>query len=665
MNLTTIAVSGVSARSMRRVSVPAGIQGATVIFDFLDPQWEGLTKTAVFSGNVTRSAILNGNVAVIPCETVGAAGDTLKVGIYGLDEKNNVIIPTLWATVGSIQVATVPTEDPGTDPELPIWAQLAAEVEALRKAGEVPAFDPAAYGLPVLALSGDTAGISRENAVTLIFRYGERTGSCTLKWQGNSSLAYPKKNYSIEFDQEFVAAEGWGAHKNYCLKADYIDFSHARNVVSAKLWGKMVKSRTGGTIEQIKVLPNGGAIDGFPCVVTINSRYMGIYNFNIPKDGWMMGMGSGTSEAIVCAENYTFDCAALVDGTDLELEYVTDENDSAWVAESLNRLVSAVLNSNGTDLDTTIAQYLDIDSAIDYLIFTVMQYGTDNTGKNYILGTYDGVKWFFSAYDMDGVWGLRWNGKEFYSAAINDAFSAGSLAGYARINKLMRLLYTYKFDAIQKRYNELRNGILSVANVEAEFVNYVSAISKTLLDEEVRHWPGIPGTAVNNVFQIINWYRSRSAVMDADVGIYENTGVTYLPEIAGFVRMNGGTISTSTNYKRTDYLPLDGITEAEYLSYVVSGCNMATWALFDGDKKWLVSSQDENGTDYYMVLVSGNTSTYGLYRNTIFITELLETYPNAKYIIFSTNNNPGYNVVQNLEGQNVGWGSTVQYITLR
>lgn len=520
------------------------------------------------------------------------------------------------------------------------------------------------YGLPVVALIGDVSAMSKENAVTLDYIYGDLSGTCTVKWQGNSSLAYPKKNYTIKFDQSFEAVEGWGAQKKYCLKADFIDFSHARNVVSAKLWGKMVKSRTGGTIEQIKVLPNGGAIDGFPCVVTINSRYMGIYNFNIPKDGWMMGMGTGTSEAIVCAENYTFDRAALVDGTDLEQEYVTDENDSAWVAESLNRLVSAVLNSNGTDLDTTIAQYLDIDSAIDYLIFTVMQYGTDNTGKNYILATYDGVKWFFSAYDMDGVWGLRWNGKEFYSAAINSVASAGSLAGYARTNRLMNLLYTYKFDAIQKRYNELRKDVLSEANVESAFINYVSGIPKALFDEEVRLWPGIPSTATNNVFQIINWYCSRCSVMDADVGVYEDKGVTYVPNIAGFIRMNG-TISAATDFKRTDYLLLDGVSEVEYLSYVVAGSAMATWALFDADKKWLVSSDDVNGTDYYITIAGGASVGYGLLHNTISITELLETYPSAKYIVLSTDNHATYEIARNQDGVDVGWGSAEQYITLR
>lgn len=520
------------------------------------------------------------------------------------------------------------------------------------------------YGLPVVALTGDVSAMSKDNAVTLDYVYGDLSGTCTVKWQGNSSLAHPKKNYTIKFDQPFEAVEGWGEQKKYCLKADFVDFSHARNVVSAKLWGKIVKSRTGGTIEQIKALPNGGAIDGFPCVVTINGKFNGIYNFNIPKDGWMMGMGSGTSEAIVCAENYAFDRAALVDGTDLELEYATDENNTAWVAESLNRMVSAVLNSDGTDIDTAVAQYLDIDSAIDYLIFTVMQYGTDNTKKNYILATYDGVKWFFSAYDMDGTWGLRWSGDSFFSADLNSALSAGSLKGFARQHKLMELLYTHKFDTIQKRYNELRNGVLSEANVEQTFTNYVSAIPKTLMAEDAKIWTTIPSTEANNVSQIINWYQNRCAVMDADVGVYEDKGVTYVPNIAGFIRMNG-TISAATDFKRTDYLLLDGVSEVEYLSYVVAGSAMATWALFDADKKWLVSSDDVNGTDYYITIAGGASVGYGLLHNTISITELLETYPSAKYIVLSTDNHATYEIARNQDGVDVGWGSAEQYITLR
>lgn len=539
------------------------------------------------------------------------------------------------------------------------------QVNALPEAGSGGVtFDPSAYGLPLLALTGDTSAMSKDNAVTLNYVYGDRSGTCTVKWQGNSSLAYPKKNYTIKFDQEFEAVEGWGAQKKYCLKADFIDFSHTRNVVSAKLWGQIVRSRSGGTIDQIKALPNGGAVDGFPCVVTINGEFTGVYNFNIPKDGWMFGMGSGQQEAIICAENYVFDKAAVVDGTDLELEYVSDENNAAWVAESLNRLVTAVLNSDGTDIDTTIAQYLDIDSAIDYLIFTVMNYGTDNTGKNYILATYDGVKWFFSAYDMDGVWGLRWDGKTFFSADINHAISAGSLKGYARVHTLMKLLYTHKYSAIQKRYWELRSGPLSDGNVEKTFTDYASQIHRTLLEEDARLWPTIPSTETNDVSQIIGWFHTRRKGMDADVGQLEETGVTYYPDINGFIRLNGS-ISTSANYRRTDYLPLAGVKGIEYLSFVVKGSNMATWALFDQSKRWIASSQDENGTEYYNVNIAGNTVTYGLLRKTLMVEELLEQYPSASYIVLSTNNHADYEAKPDINNVNFGWSSEKQYITLR
>ncbi len=133
MNMATIVVSGVYAHARMYSTIPAGIVGATVTFEFIDPIWEGLTKTAVFQGAETRDVILTGNTAVIPAETVAKAGPMLKVGIYGVDAENNLVIPTLWAAIGGIRDAADPSGDPGTDPELPIWAQLADRVEGVAK----------------------------------------------------------------------------------------------------------------------------------------------------------------------------------------------------------------------------------------------------------------------------------------------------------------------------------------------------------------------------------------------------------------------------------------------------------------------------------------------------------------------------------------------------
>ena len=523
--------------------------------------------------------------------------------------------------------------------------------------GSGSAFDPTVYGLPVLYLTGDTAGMNKDNAVTLDYVYGELSGECTLKWQGSSSQAYPKKNYTIKFDNAFEAKEGWGEQKKYCLKANYIDHSHARNIVSAKLWGEIVKSRkaTGGitgaigydghnrsefvtvannsvtvrltaynhgavffegqtfpagqhvvtfevynpysdyegtqyaklcfgapgdedvdfrlvnvnTVEafdtwlhrsftvdfpvdgsmigfvmagiseadergyifrnieidgkpyaieptqnELAAFPNGGAIDGFPCVIMLNGKFHGLYTFNIPKDGWMFGMGSGTHEAIVCADNPgEAPCgfkSATASFNDFSLEYAPDKNNADWILTSLNNCISAVVNSDGTDLDTTVAQYLDWQSAIDYLIFSVLIGGTDMYRKNYLLATYDGVKWFFSAYDMDSTYGMQWDGKGFDSALC-----------YPYLNdynhRVMELIYAYKKDELLTRYEQIRKAALSEDNVYQMFTNFAAGIPSPVLMEDVKLYPTIPSSSASNVAQILNWYRLRSAFIDKQV----------------------------------------------------------------------------------------------------------------------------------------------------
>lgn len=378
--------------------------------------------------------------------------------------------------------------------------------------GAVEAFDPEVWGLPVLYLNGNVTGMTKDNAVTLNYVYGTQEGTCTVKWQGSTSLSFPKKNYTIKFDNAFEAADGWGEQKKYCAKANWIDHSHARNVVNAKLWGQIVKSRK--TVPGVLAnLVNGGAVDGFPMLIVINKEFKGLYTFNIPKDGWMFGMGSGTNEAIICADKWVpatyYKEEAAVDGSDFELEYVTDENNAGWVTTSINRLINACMASDGSDLDTTIAQYLDWDSAIDYLIFTVMVVGYDMTGKNYINATFDGTKWFFSAYDMDCTYCLNATGDKFLQANQQPSF-----AQYAANHKVMELIVNHKKDALKARYAELRETVLSESNIATEFANFAGLVPSPVLMQDVKLWPGIPNTSVNNISQVRDAYRLRCMLAD-------------------------------------------------------------------------------------------------------------------------------------------------------
>ena len=380
-------------------------------------------------------------------------------------------------------------------------------------------FDYTAYKLPILRLTGSTSGISKDDKVTLNYAYEELSGTCTLKWQGSSSIAYPKKNYTITFDNTFEAAVGWGEQKKYCLKANWIDFSHARNVISAKLWGQIVKSRAVKN-DKLYDLPNGGAIDGFPVMVVINDVYQGLYTFNIPKDAWMFNMGDDINEFIVVADDHTeatrFKKETTVEEVENEttfaIEYIPDGVETQTVVASLNTLIDRCMNSTGTKYRETVAPYIDMDSAIDYYIFACLLTAADGTDKNYILGSYDGVKWFFSAYDLDTTFGNCWDGKSYYDVAAGPTFRS-----YKSSHRLMHLIYTYDKAALKARYTELRATVLSEANIMNTFYNYLVDIPKALFDEEVKIWPTIPGTHTNNLTQIINYYMMRCKVMDAEI----------------------------------------------------------------------------------------------------------------------------------------------------
>ena len=148
MIIAKIHVSGVQAVAGEYITIPAGIVGAEVAFEFEDPVWDGLTKTAVFKANtITRDAVISGNVAKVPAEAVAVEGVRLLVGVFG-SSGDAVQIPTLWAAAGLIRSAADPSGDPGTDPALPIWAQLQERVEALEAERPVDPDNPGTPGAP-------------------------------------------------------------------------------------------------------------------------------------------------------------------------------------------------------------------------------------------------------------------------------------------------------------------------------------------------------------------------------------------------------------------------------------------------------------------------------------------------------------------------------------
>ena len=323
---------------------------------------------------------------------------------------------------------------------------------------------------------------------------------------------YGKYNYTITFDNAFEACDGWGEQKKYCLKANWNDPSHARNVVSAKLWGLMAESRT-GVPTKMASLPNAGAIDGFPCIIMLNGEFHGLYTFNIPKDEWMFGFGSGTKEAFIPADNPANDTLfkgeTLLDADGMELEYSSDSFSETEVKDSLNTLINACANTTGGDLDTTVAQYLDWASAIDMYILVAVMRGADNVGKNYLMATYDGTKWYLVPYDMDLTWGTEYGWTKVCRPVSNVDF-----VSLASDNRIYELIKRFKTDALKTRYNELRANVLSESRIVQYFENFGLGIPLPVMIEDMKLYPSIPGSSVCNIDQICRWVGQRLETCD-------------------------------------------------------------------------------------------------------------------------------------------------------
>jgi hypothetical protein len=101
-------------------------KAVTVEFVFSD-DWDGLTKTAVFTNGRATIDVLpakwDGDTVTVPAEILAVAGRYARVGVYGTNA-SGVVLPTVWATLGKVQPAVEPSGDPSADPTLPVWAQL-------------------------------------------------------------------------------------------------------------------------------------------------------------------------------------------------------------------------------------------------------------------------------------------------------------------------------------------------------------------------------------------------------------------------------------------------------------------------------------------------------------------------------------------------------------
>lgn len=280
--------------------------------------------------------------------------------------------------------------------------------------------------MPIMEIKGDLSKVTKDKKSKLSLTYNGEDISLdcdtTVKVQGASSAELPKKNFSLQFfkkDTNYDKKEkvelfkGCGKQSKYCLKADYVDTTHARNLIGANIARDVVKDR--GDIDQLYNLANAGLTDGFPVLLYNDNAFYGLYSLVIPKDKWLYNMdddeviksailntNNRESSGFSVTTNYEF-----TNGFDLEFCSTEGTSGTDWVADSLNELIDFVVNNDGVDFVNGLSNYLSVERIIDVILCTEVFGGWDNILNNVMMVTYDGKTWIPSMYDMDTCFG--WN----------------------------------------------------------------------------------------------------------------------------------------------------------------------------------------------------------------------------------------------------------------
>lgn len=407
-------------------------------------------------------------------------------------------------------------------------------------------FKPDDYGIQVLYLWGNKITSLKDKSVTLTnevtykFPHYNIQGTINkFKVQGASSIYFPKKNYTLNFDQSFEAFGGMGKQHKYVIKANYSDATQSLNNVGAKLWGKIrgTHRHSDGAIQnsngdylvddngnhiigvtdpQLSIGGHFGAINGFPIAVYINDQYWGLYSFNIPKDDWMAKMPKSGKYAIVDAvwkEQGAFNAETTFEDN-MELQFCSTE-DKTWAKDAINDLIRAAKGNYDTAeaLDAVLTPLIDYDSVYDYYIYSVLTGNVDGVYRNYLLQTFDGKKWYFVAYDMDDSFGRTPQDTNYlsaYSTGGDDFWhEETTFENIANNNRLFYQFWKFHKDEVLKRTKDLIGGVMSAPSVDSTFINYSQSIPRIALIAENKVWKNTPDTSVNTIDRIGRWYHDR------------------------------------------------------------------------------------------------------------------------------------------------------------
>lgn len=405
--------------------------------------------------------------------------------------------------------------------------------------------------LPVVELEATTIvdepkspGTFTLNAGTAALSVGKT--AMGIEFRGSTSQVFPKKSLGLELvkdddpsDEKNVPLLGMRSDGDWILDAVYRDTSFVRNIVGHDIYNSM---RPYAFIDSNGEPEGQAAIRGTQVEVILNERYHGVYILSERVDRKLLGVEK-ISVPEDAAGNELWDQVDFSDpdngsviykadangatlynldtvSRDFEQEY-PDADDIVYYAP-LEALIQFLNTATDAEFIATIGDLVDIDSVVDFWLLTNVTSESDTLKKNYFLARSGAGKWFFVPWDKDASFDMWWTGRRV------GTFNRWEPDKNNLIRRLIELPASGFNTLVKARYNALRTGIFSEAELAARFADYNAAVvpvTGNSINARTRNfvrWPesggeGVNDTELGTVDYISDWIVGRMGFLDARI----------------------------------------------------------------------------------------------------------------------------------------------------
>lgn len=365
------------------------------------------------------------------------------------------------------------------------------------------------FGLPKVYIESDSAYSelsSTKTNGTLTYIDGEKKFELPIQYkiQGNASTLLDKKNLNVTFyendtyeSKQKIRFGSWYPTKKVHIKANEQEYSMCRNSVATNIFYEWMGRN----------LPNGarGYVDSFPVILYFNDEWLGCYTINLPQDGDLFNFKSSkeTSCKHLAYRIETVTNMSSVSGW----EYRGDEDVTTDMDNAFQAVLDVLYNTDNLTTEMVEA-VIDKDSLLNYLMCCQIGYAVDNVHNNQTLATWDGAKWYYIFYDLDGCFGTGQGG-----AATNSTTNLLNNSGTFSNNAFFVKCLDLYADEFASYYSKIRSRYDIPTYVSEKFYEFQNKWGIQNIEDDRTKWADDKPTE-RDVDIIYDWLTSRIEYLD-------------------------------------------------------------------------------------------------------------------------------------------------------